>query len=181
MSAVSERLDAHPPAAAVASFSGEEPPRVPLARWLSHPWLTVRVQILLGVVFIAAALPKIADPPSFAHAVYNYRILPGALVNIVALTLPWLELLSGLALVIGIWRRTATLVIGALLLVFIGGISLNLLRKNPIDCGCFDVHSASKTREERLGDMRFVILRDVGMLLLVAQSVAATRQDARSA
>ena len=33
---------------------------------LTHPWLTVRVKIALGAIFVAAAIPKIVDPPSFA-------------------------------------------------------------------------------------------------------------------
>jgi putative oxidoreductase len=155
----------------------EPPRRLPLSRWWTHPWLTVRVRIALGLVFVVAALPKVQDPPSFAHAVYNYRIVPGPLVNAVALGMPWLELLCGLALVLGIWKRTATLVIAALLLLFVGGISLNLARRNPIDCGCFDPKAQGKTREERLADMRFVVLRDIGLLLMAGQSLAAARRE----
>ena len=136
---------------------------------LTHPWLTVRVQIALGAIFVAAALPKIADPPSFAHMIYNYRILPASLINITALTMPWLEILTGLALILGIWTRPARTIIAAMLLIFIVAIAFNLARDNAIDCGCFDVSAAGKTHEERLHDMRMVILRDVGMLLMVAQ------------
>lgn len=138
---------------------------------LTHPWLTVRTQIALGLFFVVAALPKIADPPSFAHMIYNYRILPGPLVNLSALVLPWAELLMGLALVCGIWRRSVALLVGALLVVFIVAISVNLLRGNAIDCGCFDVADAGKSWEERIRDMWMVIVRDVGMLLLVAQGL----------
>lgn len=144
---------------------------------LTHPWLTVRVQIALGAIFAAAALPKIVDPPSFAHMIYNYRILPLPLVNLSALVLPWVELLAGLGLVLGVWRRTAAAVIGALLLVFTFAIGLNLVRGNAIDCGCFDLSARDKSVEERLADMRFVVLRDVGMLLMVAQLFAATSED----
>ena len=147
--------------------------------WLTSDWLTVRVQIALGLFFVAAALPKIVDPPSFAHMIYNYRILPGPLVNLASLVMPWVELLSGLALVLGIWRGTARTIIGALLLTFIIAISINLLRNNSIDCGCFDVTAAGKTREERLADMRFVILRDIGMLLMCAQIWWASRVSSR--
>ena len=63
-----------------------------MTRWLTHPWLTVRVQIALGAIFVAAAWPKLVDPPSFAHMIYNYRILPAGLINISALTMPWVEL-----------------------------------------------------------------------------------------
>jgi uncharacterized membrane protein YphA (DoxX/SURF4 family) len=144
---------------------------VTLRRALSSPWLTVRGQILLGVVFVAAALPKIADPPSFAHMIYNYRLLPGQLVNGAGLFLPWFELLSGVALVLGIWKRTASAAIGALLLVFIAAIGFNLFRGNPIDCGCFDVSAAGRSVAERFREMWWVVARDLGMLLLVGQSL----------
>jgi uncharacterized membrane protein YphA (DoxX/SURF4 family) len=136
---------------------------------LASPWLSVRVEIALGLFFVVAALPKLVDPPSFAHMVYNYRLVPGALVNLMALAMPWLEVLLGLALILGIWTRTSAGLVGALLLVFILAISVNLARGNAIDCGCFDLLEASKTVDERLFDMRLVILRDVGMLLMVAQ------------
>lgn len=142
---------------------------------LTHPWLTVRVRILLGAVFVAAALPKILDPPSFAHMVYNYRMLPGVLVNPMGLFLPWFELLTGTALVLGIWPRTASIGIGALLAVFVLAIGFNLARGNAIDCGCFDLSAAGRSVEERLRDMRWVLVRDVGMLLLVGQSVWGSR------
>jgi putative oxidoreductase len=136
---------------------------------LASPWLTVRVQIALGLFFVVAALPKLVDPPSFAHMIYNYRLVPGTFVNVMALAMPWLELLIGLALVLGIWTRTSASLVGTLLLVFIAAISVNLARGNAIECGCFDVSAANKTVDERLADMRLDILRDVGMLLMVAQ------------
>ena len=140
-----------------------------MKQWLAHPWLTVRVQIALGAIFIAAALPKIADPPSFAHMIYNYRILPGSLVNIAALIMPWVEIFAGLALILGVWTRSARWIVGLMLVVFMVAISINLARGNAIDCGCFDVSAVGKTHDERLHDMRMVILRDIGMLLMVAQ------------
>lgn len=143
---------------------------------LAHPWLTVRVQIALGAIFVAAALPKIVDPPSFAHMIYNYRILPAGLINITALTMPWVEILTGLALILGIWVRPARWLIAAMLVVFIVAIAFNLMRNNAIDCGCFDVSAAGKTHEQRLHDMRMVILRDIGMLVMVAQLWWADRK-----
>ena len=136
---------------------------------LTHPWLTIRVQIALGVIFVVAALPKLADPPSFAHMIYNYRLVPGSLINISALIMPWLEVLCGLALILGVWTRPARNLIALMLLVFIIAISINLFRGNAIDCGCFNVADAGKTYEQRINDMRLDILRDLGMLLLVAQ------------
>ena len=146
-------------------------------KFLTHPWLTIRVQLALGAIFIVAALPKIADPPSFAHMIYNYRLLPAGMINMTSLVMPWVELLCGLALVIGVWRRAAVSIIAIMLVTFIIAISINLGRGNAIDCGCFDVSKANLTVEQRLADMRFVILRDAGMLLMCAQLWIAMRRE----
>lgn len=151
-----------------------------LSNALTHPWLTIRVQIALGLFFVIASLPKLGDPPSFAHMIYNYRIIPGALINLMALTMPWIELLCGLALILGIWKDAARTIIAALLFVFIVAISINLMRNNAIDCGCFDVTAAGKSHEERIADMHFVVIRDLGMLLMCAQLWWARRVGAGS-
>jgi uncharacterized membrane protein YphA (DoxX/SURF4 family) len=140
-----------------------------LNRYLTHPWLTIRVQLALGAIFIIAAIPKIADPPSFAHMIYNYRLVPASLINLSALVMPWVELLAGLALILGVWRAAARNVIGILLAVFIIAISINLVRDNAIDCGCFNVADRGKTHEQRIFDMKVDVVRDLGMLLMVAQ------------
>ena len=142
---------------------------------LTHPWLTVRVQIALGAIFFAAALPKIADPPSFAHMIYNYRVLPSQLINLSALMMPWVEILAGLALILGVWKRGARWIIGAMLVVFMLAIAFNLMRGNAIDCGCFDLSAAGRSHEERIRDMWWVLIRDAGMLLMIAQMAWAER------
>lgn len=121
-----------------------------------------------------AAIPKIVDPPAFAHMIYNYRLLPGPAINALALVMPWLEMVVGVALILGVWKREAAIVAGILLLVFLVAIGVNLARGHAVDCGCFDVRSAGKTRDELLAEMRWVLVRDVGLLLLVAQVIAGT-------
>ena len=148
-------------------------------KWLTSPWLTIRVQLALGALFVAAALPKIIDPPSFAHMIYNYRIVPAGVINLMALTMPWVELLCGLALILGVWRRAALGLIAAMLVVFIIAIGINLGRGNAIDCGCFNVADAGKTYEQRIQDMWLDVFRDLGMLLMVAQVWYADRMTAR--
>ena len=148
-----------------------------MKRLLAHPWLTIRVQIALGAIFIIAALPKIADPPSFAHMIYNYRLVPSSLINLSALVMPWVELLAGLALVLGVWKAAARTVVAILLAVFIVAISINLTRDNAIDCGCFNVADRGKTHEQRILDMKVDVLRDLGMLLMVAQLWYAAKRE----
>jgi uncharacterized membrane protein YphA (DoxX/SURF4 family) len=148
-------------------------------RWLTHPWLVLAAEVALGVIFILAALPKIADPPAFAHMIYNYRMLPGGLVNVLALFLPWFELFAGAALVLGVWRRPAGVAVALLLLVFVAAIAFNLTRGHAVDCGCFDVKAAGKSREELLRDMGWVLARDLGLLLLAAISLASSFREPR--
>ncbi len=139
--------------------------------------LAVRLEVILGVIFIYASLHKIADPPDFAHQICNYKFVPGALVNLTAIYLPWIELVAGAALIVGCFgRRGAAALVGAMLVVFIIAISINLARGHPVDCGCFEGSKGlPKTREQRFDEMWWTIIRDAGMLLMVAQSLYARR------
>ncbi len=140
--------------------------------WLFHPIVLRLSRWVLGVVMIGAAIPKIIDPPGFAQSIFAYGILPMALVSPVAMTLPWLELITALGLVFGIARRGAALLILGLMLMFMGGLSLNLFRHNPIDCGCFGASKIHKTQDQRLFDMKLALLRDLGLALLALHALA---------
>jgi hypothetical protein len=143
------------------------------------PWLTARVQFVLAAVFVVAGVGKIMDPPGFAHEIHNYGLVPGVAINVLAIVLPWIEVVAGLALFVGLARRSAARIFGVLLLVFIGALSINLVRGRPVDCGCFGGPRVPKTDAERLGDMRVGIARDIGLLLVVGQVLAATRREER--
>ncbi|MCE1227934.1 MAG: DoxX family protein [Firmicutes bacterium] len=148
-----------------------------MKKWLLSPWLTVRFQILLGMVFVVAALPKIADPPGFARMVYAYKLFPDWSLFLIAIFLPWLELLAGALLTLGLWVRATTAWLAVLLLGFVMALSINLARRHPVDCGCFGTHAPPKTQQERLNDMGWILLRDLGLLLVAAQILVASRKE----
>jgi len=100
-------------------------------------YVNVILRLLVGGVFVSAALFKIADPANFALAVANYRLAPHALNNLIAVLLPWIEMLSGLLVLTGIWLRAAALVIASLTAIFILAIVSALMRGLNIECGCF--------------------------------------------
>lgn len=141
---------------------------------LLHPRTTLLCRILLGLAFIAAALPKISDPPGFAKAIWAYELFPAWSLNPLALLLPWLELVCGLALCLGFWPRAAALWVSGLLVAFMVALSINLARRHPVDCGCFGA-TAHRTEAERLEDMRWALARDAGLLLLALQGLWAGR------
>lgn len=142
--------------------------------WLRHPWALRLSAWILGLTFLAAAWPKLADPPAFAQALHAYRLLPEAVLAPLALLLPWLEAILALALISGLARRSAALVALPLLLAFAGALSLNLARGNPVDCGCFGHSANPRSEAERLADMRLAIARDALLALLALHLLAAS-------
>ena len=111
---------------------------------------------LVGLMFIMASLHKIAVPAQFAAIVDNYHLLPPLMINFTAVTLPWVELVCGALLVLGVARDGSALVLAGLTLLFIVAISFNMIRGLEFDCGCF---GSGHTPPWRL------LMRDFGLLL----------------
>ncbi|HMO51056.1 MAG TPA: MauE/DoxX family redox-associated membrane protein [Kiritimatiellia bacterium] len=95
------------------------------------------LRLVIGIVFIYAGYIKILDPFAFAKNIYHYQLLPDVAVNIAAWLLPWLEVLTGAALILAPrWRRAAAAWILVMLTVFTGAILISLYRGLDISCGC---------------------------------------------
>ncbi|MGD8898050.1 MAG: MauE/DoxX family redox-associated membrane protein, partial [Acidobacteriota bacterium] len=111
---------------------------------LQTPRLQLVVRLLLGLMFVYASLDKIADPAGFARIVYQWQTLGPVPSNLVAVILPWIELLAGLLLIAGVWKREAAAVVAVLLVVFIVAAVGVLVRGIDVDnCGCTSVAAAS--------------------------------------
>jgi len=115
-------------------------------RWLRHPAVYWVVSIGLGAVFIYASLDKIAHPLDFARIVYRYQLAgPSATLgvvpaNVLAVVLPWVEIVTGILLVTGLWRREAALVAGGMLVMFLVAVGYVLWQGIDVaHCGCFTV------------------------------------------
>jgi uncharacterized membrane protein YphA (DoxX/SURF4 family) len=104
---------------------------------LAHPALGGLCRLLIGAIFIYTAVPKIARPDDFARLVSGYRLLDPGIVNLAGITIPWIELIAGAFLIIGIIPRSSALVAAGLLAVFMLAGALALLRGLEISCGCF--------------------------------------------
>ena len=105
--------------------------------WVAHPLVGGVCRLLLGAIFIYTSFPKLLRPGDFARLVYGYQIVHPDLVNLVGITMPWVELAAGAFLVVGILPRSSAGVIAGLLGVFIGAGFLALVRGLEIECGCF--------------------------------------------
>ena len=99
------------------------------------------LRLIVGGIFIYASLDKIADPYTFSKAISSYKFSSllglSALDNILALILPWLELVLGLFLILGIYTDEVINFIILLMVFFTVMLSQAYFRGlNLEDCGC---------------------------------------------
>ena len=126
-----------------------------LRTFLLHPTVRRAAQIAAGLIFLASALPKIADLSGFAGSVHNFHLepfVPMAATNLLAMTIPWVELVAGLALVAGVRPRAGAFVYTALLAVFTIGVVAAMARGLSFDCGCFGMAGAGPIGAMKLAE-----------------------------
>jgi len=128
--------------------------------FLSSPSVQVISRFILGIVFIYASLDKIAHPLAFAKIIQNYKLLPDFFISFPAIVMPWVELISGLFLLVGVFKRAAAAILSLLLSIFSIAISINLIRGVNFDCGCFSTVSTA-SGSDPLG----LLLRDILVLI----------------
>jgi putative oxidoreductase len=130
-----------------------------LQRLIDNDFLTMISRLFIGVVLIYASFYKIIDPGAFARSIWFYHLVPGNLINLMALILPWLELLCGLALIFGIYYRGAVIWVNILTVVFIIALYTTIYRGLSIDCGCFKAsgEAASKAWESLSFDLVMLV------------------------
>lgn len=98
-------------------------------------------RLAVAALFLFAAYQKLFAPDSgpqkFALAINSFKILPAHLVQLATGVIPWIEVLCGLLLIIGLWTRAAAWLLVALLVAFTGAVVSVILRKMSVTCGCF--------------------------------------------
>ena len=132
-----------------------------LLSWRGHPWLAVPARWYVGVLFLAACWHKIAEPGSFALDIATYDILPLALVNPMAVILPYVELAAALCLLAGLRVRAAALLACGMLLMFLVALLIALGKGLDMSCGCFASQGAEEDPISWL-----TALRDLALLVV---------------
>lgn len=136
---------------------------------LAHPWVVRLAQVAIGLVFLAAALAKIGDTTYFAQQVHNYRLAPPWSEHLIAMTMPWIELVAGLALVVGPRRRAGAFLLLVFMLVFTVAVGAAWARGLDFHCGCFGKAGAGV-----IGARKF--FENVGLTLLAAVAFLPPRR-----
>ncbi len=132
------------------------------AAWHGHRWVLLPVRVYLGGVFLVACYHKLLDPRGFALDVATYQFLPLFSVNLFALVLPWVELLAGAMLVVGLRVRAAALLTSGMMLAFMVALGWALYLGLDMSCGCF----ASQATAQGDTISWHTMLRDTSWLVL---------------
>jgi uncharacterized membrane protein YphA (DoxX/SURF4 family) len=126
----------------------------------------------LAAVFLVSGTLKATDPDATYVAVRAYDVLPKAGVALVAAVLPWLEIVLGVLLLLGVAARAVATIGAGLLLMFVAGVTQAWARGLSIDCGCFGGGGAVDPDQTAYGRE---LLRDAGFLLLAGWLIVRPR------
>jgi len=99
-------------------------------------WLAAFLRLALGAAFVYAGIWKHFYPYQFTETVMAYQLLPQPLVGLSVALVPWLEMVSGALLILGVKPRSCLLLIQAVLVIFLVILAITMLRGLNIDCGC---------------------------------------------
>lgn len=107
-------------------------------------WFIIALRIGFGAILIAASIDKLLHPIQFAQAVENYQVFGEVLSRWVAIWLPYLEILTGVLLILGIWFDAAAILNFLMMTIFFLALMQAYIRGLDINCGCFSVQGGTK-------------------------------------
>ena len=137
--------------------------------------LAYALQLAVGAVFVASAVPKLRNPRWFAGVVAGYELLPRRAAAAAAPMVVGLEAFLAVAFLTG-WAMAPALVLAACLVAaFVWGTRTNLRRGREIDCGCFGAtdERISQRSIERQG-LLLAALAVLAALVATAHAEAVT-------
>lgn len=106
-----------------------------MLKLFSSKTLYLVLRIILGGLFVYAGVTKLSDTAAFAQAIDGYGLVTWRMANLIAKTLPILEVASGLGLIFDV--RGALGMIVVQLLGFMGVLAYGIHMGLDVDCGCF--------------------------------------------
>lgn len=94
-------------------------------------------RFVLAAVFLWAGVSKLVDPGTFADGMSSFRLFPDPLINLMALTIPVLEIVTALLLLTTRWQRSAALLFSLLTMAFIFLFAWTIFQGHEVECSCF--------------------------------------------
>jgi len=127
------------------------------------------IRIYLALYFVISGLDKISDLTGFAQSIENYKIMPLYVVNIIAIVVPWIEVIAGGLLLLGIYIKENSTIIFSLLIVFTLAVISAVLRNLDINCGCQGTNGGQK-----VGILK--IIENIALIIVAFLSIKFPKQ-----
>lgn len=101
-------------------------------------YVALALRLALGGFFVWSGYQKVfvKGLSEFTRAVANYKIVYEPWDGVVAYIVPWVEMIGGLLLIIGLWRRGALWSLAGLVAGFAVGVNHARMHNLNIACGC---------------------------------------------
>ena len=112
--------------------------------FFNSPYFLLFARLCVGGVFIASAVTKMVDREGTAAGMSRYPFLPSGFGRFIAYTFPYLELIVGAMLVLGLFTRYAAVASVAMYVLFTALITYDLTQGQNQSCHCFGRLSSEK-------------------------------------
>ena len=132
-------------------------------------------RVILGIMFIYASYSKILDPAAFSKNIHNFHITDNFVwvENLVALILPWLELIVGVFLIFGVFLEGTTSITIGMLVFFIIILSQAVFRGIDVHCGCFTTET-----DAGVTDLHMELIKHIGEnFVLLGMAIVIQMRD----
>ncbi|MDB6073511.1 MAG: hypothetical protein JWO89_1151 [Verrucomicrobiaceae bacterium] len=134
-------------------------------------WFFRLASLFFGGVFVYAGVLKLRDPLLFQKDIESFDLMGDPWTAILAVSLPWMELLAGVAVITGLLRNGGLLLLNLSLLTFFAAIGSAWYRGLNIECGCFGGDAVTPSYVELF--IRDGLLLALGLVLLWKETRAA--------
>jgi len=94
-------------------------------------------RIFVSSVFLVAGLLKLWDPLAFADGIAAFHVFPAWSINVLAMGIPYFEILTGIGILSGRTRSAAALAACGLSVCFVLLYASALARGIDVKCACF--------------------------------------------
>jgi uncharacterized membrane protein YphA (DoxX/SURF4 family) len=121
-----------------------------MTRFLADRRVVWGCRVAIGILLLGAALSKIGEAAEFARQIHRLRFAPLGLENLLAITLPWVELVAALAILSGVEARAGALLAAGLMSVFVVVVVAAMARHLDVECGCFGTADATRVGATKL-------------------------------
>jgi len=121
-------------------------------------YVTFALRLVVGVTLIVSGAGKLPERAEFINLCQEYDLLPDVLARLYGTGLPWVEVIVGSFLLLGLLSRFASGIGMLTALSCIIANSIILYRGVNMECGCFGEMAVLQTRDALLIDIALLIM-----------------------